>query len=83
MDVMTAEQLTKADVDEHIERIEIIRMHLDTKGDKRKLMGAVAGGVVADKVLSYAQENGLFVIVQSGDSATIADAPEGFKAREW
>ena len=76
-------KLSEEDVDKHIERIKIIRGYLDAKGDKRKLLGAVAGGVVADKVLQYAQEKGLFVIVQSGNSATIAETPEGFKPREW
>ena len=76
-------KLTEAHVDKHIKRLQIISAHLSAKGDKRKLLGAVAGGVVADKVRSYAQEKGLFVIVQSGDCATIADAPEGFKAQVW
>ena len=76
-------KLTEEDVDRHIERLRVIRKHLDAKNDKRKLLGAVAGGIIADKVLSYAHKSGLFVMVQSGDSATIADAPEGFKAREW
>ena len=71
------------DVDDHLERIGIIRGYLDTHGDKRKLLGAVAGGVVPEKVIKYAHKNGLFVIVQSGDSVTIASAPEGFTAREW
>ena len=76
-------KLTEAHVDNHIERLKTISAHLNAKGDKRKLLGAVAGGVVADNVRLYAQEKGLFVIVQSGDCATIADAHEGFKAREW
>ena len=76
-------KLTEAHVDDHIERLKIISAHLNSKGDKRKLLGAVAGGVVADKVRSYAQAKGLFVIVQSGNCATIAELPEGFKAREW
>ena len=76
-------KLTVKNVDEHIERIEAIRRHFDAKGDKRKLLGAVAGGVVPENVFNYAQGNGLFVLVQSGDSVTIADMPKGFKAREW
>ena len=76
-------KLTEKDVDEHIERIEVIRKYLDARGDKRKLLGAVAGGIVNEKVLKYAQAKGMFVLVQSGDSVTIADTPKGFKAREW
>jgi len=74
---------TEKDVDEHIMRIEAIRLYFDARDDKRKLLGAIAGGIVSEKVLKYAQTNGLFVLVQSGDSVTIADTPEGFKAREW
>ena len=76
-------KLTVKDIDGHIERIEAIRRHLDGKGDSRKLLGAVAGGVVPKNVMKLAHEKGLFVLVQSGDSVTIADAPIGFRAREW
>jgi len=34
-------------------------------------------------VLSHAQENGLFVVVQTGDSVAIADSPAGFTLQEW
>ena len=67
-------KLSKDDVDEHIKRLGTIRGYLDAKGDKRKLLGAVAGGVVAKRVLAYAQKEGLFVIVQSGSSAVNAGA---------
>ena len=70
-------------VDEHLDRIETVRRYLDGRGDKRKLVGAVAGGVVPENVLKYAQKKGLYVVLQTGDSVAIADAPEGFKAREW
>jgi hypothetical protein len=75
--------LETKDVDWHLARIEKIRKHLDKRNDKRKLVGAVAGGVVDEDVLKYAQDNGLYVVVQSGDSMAIADMPQGFKAREW
>ena len=76
-------RLTEKSVDGHIERIEVIRRYFDDKGDKRKLLGAVAGGMVTENMLKYAQDKGLFVLVQSGDSVTIADTPQGFKPREW
>ena len=49
----------------------------------RILVGAVAGGSINDNVLEYAQKQGLYVIIQTGDSVAIADRPQGFKAREW
>jgi uncharacterized protein YoxC len=76
-------KLLADDVDEHLERIETIRAYMDKRGDARKIIGAVAGGVVSDDVLRYAQKKGLFAIVQSGDSAAIADLPKGFAARVW
>ena len=70
-------------VKEHLKRIEIVRRYLDERGDKRKIIGAVAGGIVPDNVLKYAQKQGLYVIVQNGESLSIVDVPQGFKAREW
>ena len=70
-------------VDAHLKRIEIVRQYMDERGDKRKLFGAVAGGSVPEEVVKSAQEQGLYVILQNGDSVSIADAPQGFKAREW
>jgi len=70
-------------VKDHLERIEIVRRYLDERGDKRKLLGAIAGGVVPKNVMKYAQKQGLYVVVQNGESVSIADAPKGFKAREW
>ena len=70
-------------VDAHLKRIEIVRQYMDERGDKRKLFGAVAGGSVPEKVVKSAREQGLYVILQNGESVSIADAPQGFKAREW
>ena len=76
-------ELKASDVNDHIERIAVIRRYFDERGDKRILVGAVAGGIVHDSVLRYAQRQGLYVITQKGESAVIAEMPEGFKAREW
>ena len=84
--VMPVEVKTKPnteDVDNHIKRIETIRAYMDSRGDSRKLLGAVAGGVFTDHVLEYAQAQGLYAFVQTGDSVAIADTPPGFEAREW
>ena len=84
--VMPVEVKTKLsidNVDAHLKRIEVIRGYLDGKNDNRKIVGAVAGGVVKDDVLQYAQGKGLYVFVQTRDSITIADAPQDFVAREW
>ncbi|MDR0668809.1 MAG: hypothetical protein LBF95_01890, partial [Treponema sp.] len=83
MPVEVKSVLTERDVDEHLERIEKVREQLDKRGDRRKLVGAVAGMAVADEVRKYGQRKGLYVLVQSGDSVVVADTPENFKAREW
>ncbi|MDR1637478.1 MAG: hypothetical protein LBR93_09075 [Treponema sp.] len=83
MPVEIKSELSIGDVDVHIVRIEKVREQLDKRGDKRKLIGAMAGMVVAEGVRKYAQGKGLYVLEQSGDMVEVAEAPEGFKAREW
>ena len=76
-------KLTDKDVIRHLERIEIIRDYMDARNDKRKIMGAVAGGVIGDAVLKQAQAEGLYVLAPSGESIAIVPSPDGFIAREW
>ena len=76
-------KLSIDDVDEHIERIGKIRHYMDARCDNRKLVAAVAGGIISENVLKYAQRKGLFVVQQTGDSVAIASAPDGFVPREW
>jgi len=83
MPIEVKTELTADFVDEHIERIEIIRGYMDKRKDARKLVGAVAGGIIPDNVLKYAQRKGLYVFIQTGDTVEIAEPPQGFKAREW
>ena len=83
MAVEVKTELKVDDVKDHVERLAVIRKYFDERGDNRILVGAVAGGKVHESVLRYAQKQGLYVITQSGDSAVIAELPEGFKAREW
>ncbi|MCL2743025.1 MAG: hypothetical protein FWE67_04165 [Planctomycetaceae bacterium] len=73
-------RLTAEHIDEHIERIEKFRR---CGKEKRRMLGAVAGGVVADDVVKYAHRKGLYVIVQSGRAVEIIKPTEEFKAKEW
>jgi hypothetical protein len=75
--------LSREDVDGHLERIEKIRGYMDAKGDGRRLVGAVAGGSVGEDARRYAHKNGLYVLVQSGDAAALAELPPGFKPKTW
>jgi len=71
---------TQGDVRDHIERMKKYRLY---GNDKRRIIGAVAGAVVPDKVAEFAHRKGMYVIVQSGEAVEIIPAPEGFKAKEW
>jgi hypothetical protein len=76
-------ELTAADVDKHLERIEKVRRCMDERGDKRTIVAAVAGSIVDENVCEYAQDKGLYVLVPSGDSVAVANVPEGFTRKEW
>ena len=69
----------------HIEQMEKFRSHLNRNGnvDPRQLIGAVAGFTVEADVVDFAHANGLYVIVQSGETMEIIMPPEGFQARKW
>jgi hypothetical protein len=75
--------LEMKDVRKHIERLEKFRRYSDVRGDKRRFIGAVAGASVESDAEEFAHENGLYVIVQSGEAVEILSQPEGFVAKEW
>ena len=76
--------LKKDHVTEHIERIEKYRRFADAEGyAKKRLIGAVAGTVIAENVIDYAHEKGLYVIIQSARAVEIIPPPTGFVAHEW
>jgi hypothetical protein len=60
------------DINDHLKRLEIVRSHFDTHGDKRKILGGIACGQISDKLKEAAEENGLYVMVQTGDTVEIA-----------
>jgi hypothetical protein len=74
--------LTGNDVQDHLRRMEKLRLYADGHGDKRKLLGAVAGGIASREVKAFAVKNGFFVLEQSGDTVKIS-VPKDFKPREW
>jgi len=83
MPVEIKTELSISDIDHHIERIVKIREYMDAHDDNRKLVGAIAGGIVAENALRYAQKKGLYVLTQNGDSVMIASVPHNFKRQEW
>jgi len=73
------------DVRDHMKRIGNYRRHVESKGfgGPRRFIGAVAGAVVSPGTVKFAHDNGMYVIVQSGDAVEIIASPEGFQAKEW
>ncbi len=73
------------DVLDHVARMEKYRRSVDRPGepDKHRYIGAVAGAVVEPNVADFAQKQGMYVIVQSGDAVEILPPPEGFVVKTW
>ena len=76
-------ELNTTHIDEHIKRIETIKSYFDKYNNSRSILGAVAGTIINSDTIKYAQKNGLFVLIQSGESVKIADMPKDFKPRTW
>ena len=70
------------DVDDHVNRMEVLRRRADARGGRRKFQGAIAGAIMSDSVRNYAHKTGFYVIEQTGDTVKIS-IPKNFKAREW
>jgi ATPase subunit of ABC transporter with duplicated ATPase domains len=83
MAVEVKTKLEVSDVDDHLERMDIISKFMRERGDRRELLGAVAGGIVSESALNYAQKKGFFVIAQNGEAVEIAESPGNFKPRIW
>jgi hypothetical protein len=71
------------DIDDHVDRMEKLRIYADAREDRRKYYGAVAGQVVMDNIRDYALKNGFYVLVPSGSTFDIVE-PEGeYRPRAW
>jgi hypothetical protein len=85
--------LETADVRKHVKKIEEYRRHIVSVGfvqppfthllPSTRFIGAVAGAVVEEEAINFAHENGLYTIVQSGETVEIVKVPDSFKVREW
>ena len=83
MIVEVKSKLSAADISEHIERMQKIRAHADLHGDKRVILGAIAGMIMNKDEKLFALKNGFYVIEPSGETFTIT-VPEGpYSPREW
>ena len=73
--------LSSDGVKDHVKRLREYRLVADVRGDRRRFIAAVGGGVVQSNVRIYALKQGLFVIQQSGDNAEVIP-PDG-EPRVW
>jgi hypothetical protein len=71
------------DVDHHLKRMELILKYPPDQCKGKKIVGAMAGGVVDADVQEYAHRAGFFVLELTGDSVRLAQPPEDFIARQW
>ena len=74
-------QLTVERIKKHIERLEKMRKHADSHGDKRTFLGAVAGVVVDDEAREHALNQGLYLIESAGEDLNIT--PPNGQPKEW
>jgi hypothetical protein len=72
-------------VDRHIARMELIRKFppAEVAINGKRVMGALAGGVVSPTVMEYAHQCGFYVLELSGELVRLADTPAGFEVRVW
>jgi len=71
----------KEEVNQHLKRMTLIRKYPPAETTDKKLLGAMAGGVVDPDVRDYAQQNGFFVLELAGESVNLMPPPEGFTPR--
>jgi hypothetical protein len=71
------------DVDYHLKRMELVRKYPPAVAKGKKLLGAMAGGVVSPDVRQYAHQAGLFVLELNGDNVALVPPPDGFSPEVW
>jgi hypothetical protein len=77
--VMVVEMKTKlktGHIDEHVKRMEKLRVHADLHNDKRKYYGAIAGLMMSQSEKAYALKKGFYVLEPVGEHFTIT-IPKG------
>lgn len=76
-------ELKEKDIDHHLKRIELIKKYPPAECKGKKILGAMAGGVVDPDILSYAHSAGFFVLELTGESVHLTESPKGFVPRQW
>lgn len=75
-------KLTLDYVDAHLQRMEKLKRLLPAYRNHRAL-GAVAAMVMSDSVKDYAHSQGLYVLMQNGESVEVSSPPVEFSPKVW
>ncbi|MDR0908822.1 MAG: hypothetical protein LBM77_03560 [Spirochaetaceae bacterium] len=84
--VMAVEVKTKCemkDINDHLKRLDKIRGYMNDHNDNRKILGCIAASIISDKLITVAEENGLYVMVQTGEAVEILEKPGKFTEGVW
>ncbi len=74
-------KMTIAYIDEHVQRMDKLKAMLPAYRHHR-VLGAVAALVMPSAVAEYAEQQGFYVLMQSGETLTIGNQP-AFCAKAW
>jgi hypothetical protein len=66
------------DVTHHLKRMQLMRKYPFADIENKKLLGAIAGGMVFKNVRNYAQQSGLFVLELNGEQVRLLESPVDF-----
>jgi hypothetical protein len=83
MAVEVKREADNKDVDHHLWRMGLIRQYPPLEVMGKRMLGAIAGGVVPPDTAAYAHKAGFFVLTLSGESVALLDTPADFVAGEW
>jgi hypothetical protein len=70
-------------IDEHIKRMEKLRVLADYNNDTRKYYGAIAGLMMSESEKTYALKKGFYVLEPVGETFTITAPPSPNVPRAW
>jgi predicted AAA+ superfamily ATPase len=73
----------KDDINRHIIRMGRILRYPPAETVGKKLLGAVAGGVVGPDIQEYAHNAGFFVLELKGDNVALVPPSAGFSPKIW
>ena len=71
------------DVEHHLKRMSLIQKYPPAEVAGKKLLGALAGGVVDPDVREYAYASGFFALELTGEAVALAEPPTGFQPCQW